>query len=99
MWQRPWVVPVCTLLSMCCICPNAEQPEGRAQQVLAFRQPRDRLDMQRMQRKECRDCRTPPDMACHATENREYQQRVGCMKCQIDQMMMSSVQAEQLTVE
>ena len=76
------------------IRPHGQQPEKRAQHILPLRDPRDRVHLQRMQRKQPRHHRAPPKGPRHPAQHQEQQQRIGDMKGDIDQVMRTGVQPE-----
>ena len=79
--------------------PHRQQPEERAQQILALRHPRHRVHLQRMQGEQRRQDRAPPKRPRHPPEHQEDQDRIERVKQQVDQVMARRLQPEQLAVQ
>lgn len=76
-----------------------QQSKGRAQHILALRNPGDGLDPQRVQRKEGRHRRTTPHRPGHLSEQEEQQNGIRGVEGDVRQMMKAGADAKPLTIQ
>ena len=76
-----------------------EHPEQRAQHVLAPGDPRDRLDMERVQGEQGGDKGAAPGGAGQAAEQHEQQEGIGGVEQQAGQVVAGRAHPKQLTIQ
>ena len=81
------------------ISQERQQPEQRAQYILAFGHPGHRFHMQGMQSKHRGHKKTSPHGSRHSCQNQEDQNRVDRMEQQARKVMSPGVQTEPLTIQ
>ena len=76
-----------------------EEEEEHAEDVLAFRDPGHRLDIDRMQSEKRGDREAAPSQARGTLQNQKQEHRVGGMEKHVDGVLTRRVQAENLAIE
>ena len=78
--------------------PERDEPEERAQEILAFGRPGHRFHMERVQSEECRHGSALPEGSGHRPEDEKEEQGVYGVQKEAHQVVAPRVQAEELNV-
>ncbi|MGD0521096.1 MAG: hypothetical protein ABSA48_07550 [Terracidiphilus sp.] len=82
-----------------CIGKQSREPEERAQDILAFRDPGNGFDVRGMQCEKKCDHRGTPDETRHIQEQKKKQNRIGGVQAQIGHMVTAGIFAIKLPVD
>ena len=81
------------------VSPEREEAKEGAEDILAFGDPGDGFDVERVPGKKGGDEGAAPAGAGHAAQDGEKQQRVGEVQSQAGRMMAAGIECEQLAIE
>ena len=100
----PYIFLACGLLAFLClhisqIEQHRQQPEKSAEHVLAFGNPRDGFDVQRMPGEQRRHKRAAPERAGHFFQHRQQQQRICRVQKQVRQVKPAGPEPVELRIE
>src|ERR1039458_1414439 len=87
------------LLHIARVSPDREQAEEGAENVLAFGDPGDGFDVERVPGEEGGDEGAAPEGAGHAVQDGEKQKGIGEVKEEVGGMMAGGIEWEQLAIE